>query len=64
MSDTKESKDTATFIDLLTAAMCDAALQNQLTQLQTRIIPPGTTKERVVRIIVIPEDMEYVMDGS
>jgi len=56
--------DTTTFIDLLTAAMCDAALEHKLTQLQTKLIPPGTTKEKVVRIIIIPEDMDYLLGGS
>lgn len=45
------------FLDLLIAAMTDAAKEKKLTQLQTSI---GEGKERkTVRLIVIPEELEY-----
>lgn len=46
------------FLDLLIAAMTDAALEMKLTQLQTQIDPDGKGV-RLVRIIVVPEAMEY-----
>lgn len=47
------------FMELLIAAMCDAAVEKKLTQLQTTITPPGRKHAKIVRIIVIPEDMTY-----
>lgn len=62
---TKPTDDaTSNFLNLLLAAMTDAALERKLTQLQTSLVPPGTTKEKVVRIIIIPEEMDYIMGGS
>lgn len=43
------------FLNLLVAAMNDAAVSGSLTQLQTQLTPPGRNKSEVVRIIVIPE---------
>lgn len=45
------------FLNLLIAAMTDAAEELKLTQLQTQL----DTKRgmRIVRIIVVPEEMEY-----
>ena len=54
-----------TFIDLLLAAMKDAALELKLTQLAVQFDPTETGKgafERV-RIIVIPEKLEYTWPG-
>lgn len=47
-----------TFLDLLIAAMKDAALELKLTQLKTQIDPDGKGL-RHVRLIVVPEQMEY-----
>lgn len=46
------------FIDLLIAAMKDAAISMSLTQLKTQIDPDGKGI-RHVRIIVVPEQMQY-----
>ena len=45
------------FLDFLIAAMKDAAEELKLTQLQTQL----DTKRgmRLIRIIVVPEEMEY-----
>lgn len=48
------------FLDLLIAAMYDAALERKLTQLQTTITPEGTSKAKIIRIVVIPEEMDRV----
>ena len=45
------------FIDLLVAAMTDAAVGGKLTQLQSVITPEGHPRS-VVRIVVIPENMD------
>ncbi len=47
------------FIDLLIAAMTDAAVSRNLSQLKTTITPEGTTKAHIVRIIIVPESMDY-----
>jgi hypothetical protein len=46
------------FLDLLIAAMLDAAEELKLTQLQTQL---QTSKRgmRIVRVIIVPEEMEY-----
>lgn len=51
------------FLDLLLAAMKDAALSRKLTQLQTQFDPtegtvPGA-KLKVVRIVVIPDELDH-----
>jgi hypothetical protein len=46
------------FLDILIAAMKDACLERKLTQIQTQLNPDGNGL-RVVRIIVVPEQMEY-----
>lgn len=46
------------FEDLLIAAMKDAALNRQMTQLKATITPTGSPKEIHVRIIVVPEQMD------
>ncbi len=46
------------FMNLLIAAMMDAATERKLTQLKTTISPDGKTS-KFVRIIVVPEDMEH-----
>lgn len=46
------------FLDLLLAAMKDAALTLNLTQMKAQINPDGKGL-RHVRIIVVPEAMEY-----
>lgn len=46
------------FLDLLIAAMNDAAMELKLTQLKAQIDPDGKGL-RYVRIVVIPEKMEF-----
>lgn len=46
------------FLNMLVAAMADAAVEKKLTQLKTTIDPDGKGA-RTVRIIVVPEQMEY-----
>lgn len=48
------------FLNLLIAAMSDAAVEGKITQLQTTITPEGTTKAKLVRIVVMPEEMDHV----
>jgi hypothetical protein len=52
-----------TFLDLLLAAMTDAAIEGSLTQLATQIDPDGKGL-RYVRLIVIPEKMKYELPGK
>lgn len=49
------------FLELLLAAMKDAALEGKLTQLQTQIDPTQTGKGKLhlVRLIVVPERMQW-----
>jgi len=46
------------FLNLLLAAMADAAKERKLTQLKTTIDPDGKGP-KTVRIVVIPEEMDY-----
>lgn len=46
------------FIDILLAAMKDAAIERKMTQLKTTITPAGRTKPILVRIIIVPETMD------
>ena len=46
------------FLELLIAAMKDAAIEMKLTQLQTQIDPDGKGI-KLVRIIVVPEEMQW-----
>jgi hypothetical protein len=46
------------FIEMLVAAMKDAAVSKKLTQLQSVIDPEDGKGMRVVRIIVVPELMD------
>lgn len=48
------------FLDLLINAMSTAATTGEITQLQTTITPERTAKAKLVRIIVVPEEMEIV----
>lgn len=48
-----------TFINMLLAGMEDAAVNMKLTQLKTTITPEGKTKPETIRIIIIPEKMEW-----
>lgn len=49
------------FLDLLIAAMKDAAIERKLTQLKTQLDPTETGKGplKTIRIIVIPEEMDF-----
>ena len=49
------------FLLLLIAAMKDAAIEKKLTQLQTQLDPTETGKGPLkrVRIIVVPDDLDY-----
>jgi hypothetical protein len=51
------------FLDLLIAAMMDAAIELKLTQLKTQIDPDGKGL-KYIRIIVVPEQMEYELPGK
>jgi hypothetical protein len=46
------------FLEMLVAAMADAAVETKLTQLKTQIDPDGKGI-RHVRLIVIPEEMDF-----
>ncbi len=50
------------FIALLSAAMLDAAVEGKLTQMQTTVTPPGKGT-MLVRLVVIPEAMDFVRGG-
>ena len=52
------SQEAEAFLGLLIAAMKDAVLEGKNTQLKTIIDPDGKGL-RMVRIIVVPEVMEY-----
>lgn len=47
------------FVDLLLAAMMDACINGKLTQLKTTITPDDSKPPMLVRIIVVPEEMEH-----
>lgn len=51
------------FLDLLLAAMMDAAIEMKLTQLQTTITADDAGPQ-IVRIIVVPEKMQFDFDGQ
>lgn len=46
------------FLDMLVAAMMDAAVEKKMTQLKTTIDPDGKGA-KYVRLIIVPEDMEH-----
>ena len=46
------------FLHILVAAMADAVTQGKLTQIKTTIAPDGK-KVKLVRLIIVPEDMEF-----
>lgn len=48
----------ATFMNLLYAAMKDAALELKLTQLFAQLDPDGKGIKKI-RVIVVPEEMEF-----
>lgn len=47
------------FLELLIAAMKDAAIERKLTQLHTTIDPDGKGTKRV-RIVIIPDALDHV----
>lgn len=47
------------FLELLVAAMKDAAIERKLTQLCTQFDPSGKGKLKRVRIVVIPDELDY-----
>lgn len=49
------------FLDMLLAAMKDAAIEKKLTQLQLQFDPSETGKGALkrVRVIVIPEELDH-----
>ena len=51
------------FLNMLVAAMSDAVIEGKLTQLQTQLDPDGKGLRRV-RIIVVPEEMQYSWPSS
>lgn len=57
MNDDKRVK---AFGDLLIAAMKDAAIEGKLTQLKATITPEETGRVTFVRIVIIPEAMEFM----
>jgi hypothetical protein len=46
------------FMQLLIAAMMDAAIEKKMTQFQTTICPDGK-EPKIVRVIIVPEEMEH-----
>ena len=50
-----------TFLDLLVAAMKDAAIERKLTQLQTQLDPTETGRGPMkrVRIIIVPDELDH-----
>ena len=46
------------FINVVAGLMERAAAKGELNQIQTVITPQSTGKRRVVRIIIVPEDMD------
>lgn len=54
-----EEKHADDFTMLLIAAMLDAAVEGKCAQLQTTIAPPGGMA-KIVRLIVIPEELDWV----
>lgn len=55
----KEARQKLAFIDFVVAAMLDAAVERKLTQLKTTIQVPGRSSPTLVRIIVVPETMDF-----
>ncbi len=51
------------FIEILLAAMMDAAVEGKLTQLQTTIAPDGKNV-KLVRIIVVPDELDKTWPKS
>lgn len=51
-------KQAEVFIDLILAAMTDAAVERKLCQLKTSIQPKGHARPSLVRIIIVPENMD------
>ena len=47
------------FVELLLAAMKDAVTTGHITQIQTQFAPNGDNKLEVVRIVVLPEKMNF-----
>lgn len=49
------------FLDLLIAAMKDAAIEKKLTQLQTQLDPTETGRGPLkrIRIIVVPDELDF-----
>lgn len=58
MSSDREQEQANAFIDLLIAALMDAAGARKMTQLKTTCQPPGHTRPQMVRIIIVPETMD------
>lgn len=55
----RDDVSTKEFIDILAAAMLDAAAEGKCSQLQTTITPPGK-RATLIRIILVPEEMDWV----
>lgn len=53
-----EKEQINAFLDMLRAAMLDAAIERKMTQLKTTITPPGRAKAELIRIIIVPETMD------
>lgn len=53
------------FLNMLFAAMMDAAVERKLTQLQTTISPDGNAQNiKKVRIVVIPDELDHTWPTS
>lgn len=48
------------FLDMLLAAMEEAVTTGHITQLQTTITAPKVGKPKLLRLIVVPEEMQVV----
>lgn len=56
----KHTSEADLFLDMLLAAMEDAVSTGHITQLQTTITAPKVGRAKLVRLIVVPEEMQVV----
>lgn len=56
----KRTSEADLFLDCLVTAMEEAVTTGHITQLQTTITAPKVGKPKLVRLIVVPEEMTIV----